>query len=305
MDQKKLHFDFSREFEDFISLGGGHVTAAICASSPAMLFDPGVSAFGPLYLRELQAHTRSTDKLILALSHAHFDHCGAADYLMRKIPSARLAASTRAADILQRPNAVELICKLNAEYEKSMAADIAGENVSFAALQVTFRLSDGDVIDLDNGRVCRVFETPGHTRDSLTYYFPDTGIAFIGDAAGALEHGFIHSPYLVSYEDYIASIEKISGLKPRAICIPHSGILVGGEMQRYLTEAAAAAEAYKDMIAGYLDQYAQDQEKVVERITVQEYDAQPLHIQKRQPFILNLRAKVAAVAAWLESRKSR
>jgi 2-aminobenzoylacetyl-CoA thioesterase len=302
MDQKKLHFEFSREFEDFISLGGGHVTAAICTSSPAMLFDPGVSAFGPLYLKKLREHIRSTDNLIIALSHAHFDHCGAAAYLMRKIPSARLAASQKGAEILKRPNAVELICRLNAEYEQSMAAELAGEDVSFAALEVTFRLADGGSIELDAGRVCRVFETPGHTRDSLTYYFPDTGIAFIGDTAGALEHGFIHSPYLVSYEDYLASIEKIRSLRPRAICMPHSGILAGDEVERYLSEAAAAARAYKNMIAQYLDRYAGDQEKVVERITEEEYDAQPLHIQKRRPFILNLRAKVAAVAAWLESR---
>jgi 2-aminobenzoylacetyl-CoA thioesterase len=304
MNQKKLHFEFAREFEDFISLGGGHVTAAICTSEPAMLFDPGVSAFGPLYLKKLREHTRSTDNLIIALSHAHFDHCGAAAYLMRKIPSARLAASEKGAEILQRPNAVDLICRLNAEYEKSMEAELAGEDVSFAALDVTFRLADGDSIELDAGRVCRVLATPGHTRDSLTFYFPDTGIAFIGDTAGALEHGFIHSPFLVSYELYLASIEKISGLRPRAICMPHSGILAGDDVQLYLSEAAAAATAYKDMIAQYLDIYKGEQEKVVERITEEEYDAQPLHIQKRQPFILNLRAKVAAVAAWCEGRNS-
>lgn len=304
MGREKLNFEFSREFEDFISFGGGHLTAAICTSSPAMLFDPGVSAFGPLCLKKLREHTRSTDNLIIALSHAHFDHCGAAAYLMRKIPSARLAASEKGAEILKRPNAVELICLLNAEYEKSMAAELAGEDVSFAALDVTFRLADGDSLPLDAGRVCRVLETPGHTRDSLTFYFPDTGIAFIGDTAGALEHGFIHSPYLVSYEDYLASIEKISSLQPRAICMPHSGILAGDDVQRYLSEAAAAATAYKDMIAQYLDMYTGDQKKVVERITAEEYDAQPLHIQKRQPFILNLRAKVAAVAAWLEGQNS-
>lgn len=303
MIPKKVTFTCTAQFEDFISLGGGHVTAAICTSEPAILFDPGVSAFGPLYLKKLREHTRSADNLIIALSHAHFDHCGAAAYLMRKIPSARLAASSRGAEILKRPNAVELICRLNAEYEKSMAAELAGEDVSFTALAVTFRLADGDSIELGAGRVCRVLETPGHTRDSLTFYFPDTGIAFIGDTAGALEHGFIHSPYLVSYEDYLASIEKIRRLQPRAICMPHSGILSGAEVQRYLAEAAAAAIDYKDMIAQYLDMHTGDQEKVVERITAEEYDSQPLHIQKRQPFILNLRAKVAAVAAWLENRQ--
>jgi glyoxylase-like metal-dependent hydrolase (beta-lactamase superfamily II) len=304
MDRNKLHFEFARDFEDVTTLGGGHVTAAICNSSPPMLFDPGVSAFGPLYLRQLQAHVRSTDGLILALSHSHFDHCGAASYLIRKIPTARLAAHERAADVLQRPNAVELIKKLNAEYEKKMAAELAGEDVTFEALDDYFRLKDGSAIELDGGRVCRAYETLGHTRDSLTYYFPDSGLAFIGDAAGGLEHGFIHSPYLVSYEDYMHSIDKIKQLKPRAICIPHSGILAGdGEVQRYLTEATAAATAYKDMIAGYLDKYKGDQQKVVERITAQEYDSQPVHLQNRRPFILNLTAKVSAVAAWLEEKK--
>jgi metal-dependent hydrolase (beta-lactamase superfamily II) len=201
MDQINLSFEFTRKFEDFISLGGGHWNAVICASSPAMLFDPGVSVFGPRCLKELRACTSSTENLIIALSHSHFDHCGAAAYLLRKIPSARLAASQHAADILQRPNAVELIRKLDAEYEKSMEVDLAGEDV-----------------------------------------------------------------------------------------------------QRYLFEATAAAVAYKDMIKKYLELYRADQKKVVDRITKEEYDTQPLHIQNRQPFILNLRAKVNAVSAWLASQ---
>ncbi|MCX5899780.1 MAG: hypothetical protein NTX06_03425, partial [Proteobacteria bacterium] len=70
---------------------------------------------------------------------------------------------------------------------------------------------------------------------------------------------------------------------------------------RYLSHAIAAALDYKNRIEKYLVFYKGDQEKVVARITAEEYDAQPAHIQKRQPFILNLRAKVSAVAAWLES----
>jgi 2-aminobenzoylacetyl-CoA thioesterase len=302
MNQKKLSFEFIHKYEDFISLGGGHLTAAICTSSPPMLFDPGVSVFGPLCLNELQACTSSTENLIIALSHSHFDHCGAVSFILRKIPTARLAASQHAADVLQRPNAVELIRTLNAEYEKSMEANLASEDVTFEALQVTYILKDGDCIELDNGRVCRVIETTGHTRGSLSYYFPDTGIAFIGDAAGALEHGFIHSPYLVSYENYISSIENIRGLQPRAICLPHIGILAGEDVQRYLFEAAVAAVAYKDMIEKYLELYKGDQKKVVERITQEEYDAQSRHIQNRQPFILNLRAKVNAVDEWLATQ---
>jgi hypothetical protein len=35
---------------------------------------------------------------------------------------------------------------------------------------------------------------------------------------------------------------------------------------------------------------------VVKRITTEAYDAEPDHIQRRHPFILNLRARVNAVA---------
>ena len=304
MIPKKVTFTCTTQFEDFISLGGGHVTAAICTSSPPMLFDPGVSAFGPLYLKKLREHTRNTNNLIIALSHAHFDHCGAAAYLMRKIPSIRLAASEKGAEILKRPNAVELICRLNAEYEKSMEAELAGEDVSFASLDVAYKLKSGDCIELDGGRVCQVFETPGHTRDSISCFFPDTGIAFIGDAAGAPEGGFVHSPFLVSYQDYITSIEKIRVLRPTAICMPHCGIITGPEVSRYLSHAIASALEYKNWIEKYLALYKGNQEKVVVRIAAEEYDAQPEHIQKRQPYILNLRAKVAAVAVWLENQNS-
>lgn len=303
MRQRQLSFGFTRSFEDFICLGGEESSAALCTSSPLVLFDPGVSVFGPLCLKEVQARTEGSAGLVIALSHAHFDHCGAAAYLMRKIPAARLVASERSANILQRPNAVELIIRLSCEYEQGMQDELAGEDVSFEPLTVTDRLKDGDRIELDNGRVCRVLETPGHTRDSLSYYFPDTGIAFVGEAAGVLEQGFLHSPYLVSYEDYIASIAKIRDLHPRAVCMAHGGILAGEEVDRYLVEAAAAAVAYKDMIRDYLEFYDGDQERVVERITREEYDTQQGHIQKREPYILNLRAKVNTVVAWLAGQK--
>lgn len=278
------------------------MTAAFCASTPSILFDPGVSVFGPLCLHLMRENKRNTENLVIALSHSHFDHCGSIPYLLRKLPTARVAASERCADVLTRPNAVALIRRLNEEYEHDVRADIVGEDISFEPVTVTCRLKDGDAIKLEGGRECRVISTNGHTRDSLSYYFPDTGIAFIGDAAGALEHGFIHSPCLVSYRDFIASIEKIRTLKPRAICLPHSGILTGEEADRYLCEAAEAAVACKDMIREYLELYRGDREKVVERITAEEYDAQPDHIQKRRPFILNLRAQVNAVAEWLAGR---
>ncbi len=54
------------------------------------------------------------------------------------------------------------------------------------------------------------------------------------------------------------------------------------------------------MIENYLNEYDDDQEKVVERITTEEYDSKDEHMQNRDPFMLNLRAKVSAVFRMME-----
>jgi len=291
----KHTFSFTGRFKNVLSLGGGHITASLSCGDPPVLFDPGVSAFGPLYLQTLRENAPGADSVVIALSHAHFDHCGAAAYLKRKLPGAAIAASPRAAEILNRPNAVALICRLNAEYEQAMAESLKGEDVSFTALPVDLTLREGDRIPLSGGLYCEVIETPGHTRDSISYFLPEPGVLVTGDAAGACEGGFMHSPFLTSYEDYMASLEKLFRVRPAALCIAHSGILSGGDVPRYLEEAAAAARAYKQMIERYLNEYSGDEGKVVERIAAEEYDSRTGHIQKRRPFILNLEAKVSAV----------
>jgi len=299
--KKNVDFTFTDRFEDMVSLGDDRVAAALCCCDPPVLFDPGVSIFGPLCLRSLRELCDSPNELIIALSHSHFDHCGAIPYLLRSLPNARLAASTRAAAILKRPNAVKLIGKLNAEHEQTMQDELAGENLTFTALDVDLPLKNLDVVRLAGGREFRAYETPGHTRDSMSYFFPDTGIVYIGDAAGAYENGIVQSPFLVSYEDYITSLEKLRTLRPAAVCIPHNGFIVGRGGIRYLSYALEAARDYKDIIAKYLDLYKGDTERVVQRIMAKEYDSHSGHIQKRQPFMLNLQAKVHAVVTWRKS----
>lgn len=288
-------FSFQHTYRDFTSLGAGHCTAALCRCDPPVLFDPGVSVYGPRCLQALQRC--ATAAPIIALTHSHFDHCGAAAYLLRCLPEAVLAAGRRAATILQRPNAVALIARLCADYEQREQDQLGGADVSFTALHVNRPLADGDTIELAGGRCVQVLETPGHTRDSLSYFLPDTGIVVTGDAAGACENDFIHSPFLTGYDDYVRSIDTIAALHPAALCIAHNGILAGEAVPRYLDRARTAAEAHKALIEQYLDACNGDCEQVVRLITDRQYDAGPVRLQNRGPYILNLRATVAAVAA--------
>ena len=197
-------FIFRDRYHDFFQVEGGHVPAFICDADPPIIIDPGVSAFGPLYCRKLSPVMRGKARpLLILLTHSHFDHCGAAPYLLRKFPHARIAASARAAEVLQKESAITLIRRFNAEYEEKMAPELAGEDTSFSGITVDLQLKEGDRVEWSAGKFFQVFETPGHTRDCLSYFFPDSGMLVAGEAAGVPEEDFIHSVFLASYEDYV------------------------------------------------------------------------------------------------------
>jgi glyoxylase-like metal-dependent hydrolase (beta-lactamase superfamily II) len=289
-------FIFRNRYHDFFQVEGGHVSAFICDADPPIIIDPGVSAFGPLYYRTLLPVMREQQQLLILLTHSHFDHCGAAPYLLRKFPHARIATSARAAEVLQKESAITLIRRFNAEYEEKMAPELAGEDTSFSGIAVDIQLKEGDRVEWSAGKYFQVFETPGHTRDCLSYFFPDSGMLVAGEAAGVLEEDFIHSVFLANYEDYVSSIEKLRTIEAEALCIAHVGILAGrAQIARYLGASRAAARAYRAKIETCLDKFSGDAERVVNAMVAEEYDAREHHILNRDPFITNLRAKVKAV----------
>ena len=290
-------FNFQKEFGPITKLAGVHVPAFILDAGEPVLFDPGVSAFGPLYLKELAARfgARVKESLLMLLTHSHFDHCGAAPYLLRAIPAARIGCSPLAADVLQKEKAITLIRSFNAEYEERMQAELQGQDTTFSALPVNLRLSEGDTVKLAGGTL-EVFETPGHTRDCLSYLWRERGILFAGEAAGVYTDGEFHSVFLSDYARYIASIRKIMTLQPDALCVAHAGVLSGAaQIADYLQAALDAAEAYREMLERSLVRHSDDVEKVVEEITREEYDVQSEPVINRNPFMTNLRAKTQAV----------
>ena len=83
-------------------------------------------------------------------------------------PAARVGCSPLAADVLQKEKAIALIRSFNAEYEERMQDELHGQDTSFSALPVSLRLKEGDTVNLADGTL-QVYETPGHTRDCLSY----------------------------------------------------------------------------------------------------------------------------------------
>jgi glyoxylase-like metal-dependent hydrolase (beta-lactamase superfamily II) len=184
----------------------------------------------------------------------------------------------------------------NEEYERDMTHELRGEDTSFSEVQVDLQLKEGDTVKTGVGEWLQVLETPGHTRDCLSYLFPDSGVLVVGEAAGVPDKDFIHSVFLSSYEDYANSIEKILLLNVQALCIAHVGILIGRDtIADYLHASLASAQEYRVKLERHLKRFDGDRDKVVEAILEEEYDVRSDHIQNRNPFIANLHAKINAV----------
>ena len=66
-----------------------------------------------------------------------------------------------------------------------MAPELSGEDTSFSGIAVDLQLKEGDRVELSEWKFFQVFETPGHTRDCLSYFFLIPGAGCWRSSRGA------------------------------------------------------------------------------------------------------------------------
>ena len=284
--------------EGLYSLADIDLPAWLVAAETPSLFDAGITFMGPSYLREIRQVLGDEKRLRwVFITHAHFDHAGTAPYLKRRIPGLKVAASRMAAEIFKKPNAVNLIQSLSRDYEEQHKALFGVENVSFDALEVDRVLEDGETVDLGGGWTFRVIATPGHTRDGISFYFPGIKALICGEAAGVPDRNFrIHPEFLASYRDYVASLEKLAALDVEIIMLSHHYVLTDADARSYLKTSLESTFAFAERIRGYLAASDGDQEIVVRRIFKEDHQDTGAIQQAERPYLINLAAKVKAVA---------
>jgi glyoxylase-like metal-dependent hydrolase (beta-lactamase superfamily II) len=98
----------------------------------------------------------------ILLTHGHFDHCGAAEALADhyKIPIL--------AGVLEE----EVLADSYKNLSEQFGAPFTAKAERYLKNQETLELA---------GFSIRVYETPGHTKGGVCYYFPEEGVLFSGD----------------------------------------------------------------------------------------------------------------------------
>ncbi len=291
--------------DGFYALGNSGGPVYLLDGSVPVLFDAGFTAFARAYEKDIKDILGGRTPAYLFLTHAHFDHVGAAGYLKSVWPEMRICGSVRAGEILGRSRAVELIRELNEE-ARQMIREWGVDSIyeaPFEPFDLDMTLSSDDTFELGKEYTLKAISTPGHTWDFMSYWVPEKKILVASEAVGTDDGtGYIQTEFLVDYDAYCSSMKKLARLDPQIICLGHRFILTGPDAKRHIGNSLKQASSYVSMVERVLLDEKGDIERTVERIKAEEWDPRPLPKQPESAYLLNARARVKNIWERIQKR---
>lgn len=277
----------------------GYPSYVVQGKDKSMTIDAGINALAPKYYRDLVEIFGEPVKLnYAAITHSHYDHLGAIPYLIKKIPGITVVGAERITNIMEKQSVIDFMNHLS-NVQMPLFADVVGnEDVSLSPFEITMPVKEGDQIDL-GGFICTIYETPGHTRDSIAYYFPEIGMLFPGESVGVpqgVNDDSVQVAFLSSYSDYCTSLLKLSSLRPKTLCLAHGFVYTHEDASAFLQSSIEQTGQYRKLLLDYIDRAHGDIEKTIQLITYEEYDKKGTIYQERNAYISNLSAQVKLIA---------
>jgi glyoxylase-like metal-dependent hydrolase (beta-lactamase superfamily II) len=158
----------------------------------------------------------------ILLTHVHLDHAGGAGYLAEACPNATVRIHEAGAPHLVDPERIVAGTKEAVGDQWEFYAD----PVSIPEARVA-SLTDGDAVDLGD-RTLTVNEAPGHAPHQVTFFEPDDGLLFTGDAAGIYVPGRAvvketSPPPQFDLEECLDDVRAIEAIDPDTLCFGHFG----------------------------------------------------------------------------------
>jgi glyoxylase-like metal-dependent hydrolase (beta-lactamase superfamily II) len=149
----------------------------------------------------------------------------------------------------------------------------------------------------------QVLETPGHTRDSLSYFIPRNKVLLCSEAAGIPDAtGYIVSEALVDFDQYYESMRRLSKVEHDVLCLGHRQALIGQDANNYFQKSMVVCRQFLNLVETCLSEEGGDVPKVMARVKASEYDPVQGPKQIEPAYLLNLEAKVKVIKKRLENR---
>ncbi len=277
----------------------GYPVYIIKGQEKNFMIEAGINLLAPHYFALIKDILGDAQYLnCLFLTHSHYDHIGSAYYLKQHIPDLRIGAHERLAGLMKKPSVLDMMNRLSRNHVEFLQYNTVGEDLTLHPFEVDIILKQGAEFDL-GGITCRVYETPGHTRDSLAFYFPEIKTLFPSEACGLPQsetNSSIQVEFLSSYQDYIESLKLMISLKPEIVCLGHGWVMTHEDATDFLERSLAETFQYRDLIESYLNAANGDVEKATREMAHVEYDIKGGILQERIAYTINLSAQIKHIA---------
>ncbi len=276
-------FDYPKPIKR-VTAGHGGEALLIIGSEKTALYDCGMAYCWKQMLENLEKGLDGRTLDYVLVSHTHYDHIGALPYIREKYPEIVVFGAEHAARVFDRPGARKIMEKLGEEAMR----EYCGEEVEIKTegLHIDRIVKDGDRINMGD-RSFKVLETPGHTDCSLSFILEPDGILFASESTGVLlTPEIIHTPMLKSYGDCMNSADKCEAEKPKAIVVPHYGVIPEHFNERYWQIFRECAEEKREFIKNLYEQ-GLPTEEILKRYADHYWDDIRAKEQPRAAYMMN------------------
>ncbi|MCS7165701.1 MAG: MBL fold metallo-hydrolase [Candidatus Calescibacterium sp.] len=271
-----------------------------------LLFDTSVSAWAYLLCEKL----KDTEwKRKIFLTHSHYDHLGGVGTIKSFFPETLVYANSYVSRVLKSPNALEIIKKFD-HYDSSEIKQFHQINqIGFVTFELdhTFDFSDKEYISIEN---IDVIYTPGHTKDTVSYYLSSYNCLIMSECMGIPNHrfDFVLPEFLSSYNLYIQSFQKLKDLvlqkKINNFLLPHIMYFeYFSDVRDFIKLSEYSLNMYVKSIIGFIQKVGLDKNSIHDELKVKDVfrmvlDSYYVKYELSQPmygFEANVTAQIRAI----------
>jgi len=227
----------------------------------------------------------------LFITHTHYDHIGATPFFRKEWPALRLVTSQAGAAVLLKDTPRRVIRELSivAAKECNSEFDTSYSDDDFHADVI---IKEGDIIPL-GGVSVQALETPGHTRDTLSFFIPELEMLILSETTGVLlPDDSIYPPYLTSFIDTVNSIEKCRKTPYKVLSLPHRGLLEKLDANDFFNKTLKTCTACRDFIMELYNKKL-DQDAMLDSFYKKYGTEELFSYQPKDAFFANARATIA------------